>query len=633
MMFADTGLALSLLLTGPHEAPTALWVAVYLAAALLISRGLGRSGVEGAAFGLLTLTAAADLALFLLRGERAPIAWHLPLTAGLAVLLTVLLPRWALPRPLPRGRLSRTDLLLMILLGGAFWVLRIIQVEPSTGLSSQLGWVPLYLGESFSAGLFLWPEDFRFGTGAVGGLFYSVDMVGVAALAGGLGTGQFYPPYLATSILGIGLAVLLPLSVLRGRPAAQLVYLASLAFLLVADFQVQAGIGRHWGDTVMILGGSLILTGLAVRPAGRRTILTACCAAAFLVLARHYAALFAALLMMGLAGVAWSRWGLRRALGWWPAWVAIGGLLGLLALREIYYILNPTAFYPGGRLLSMGGSGWTYHLRGALHDWGLMTDNRWTLIGPRTLWLAGLLGLLIADRGRCLGRPRRLWIMLAPIAVMLLPLSLEILTSYRTSSVTNKPYLLAALFGAFYPAFAARWLIPGRWGERLIGRGIKAAVAVLVLWGLAGPAAGFGPGRLLAWARGYYNDHVIDRGIAVALAAEGVSTARMASRPLMYFYCEPGMGLRNYIGGSLRQDLDFWNADIQDSLRASPDMAGLLARLDWPNLYLSSRLDYSVYVEGGSAIPPAEFRAFEDQPWVERVIRFKDARLIIVKRP
>ncbi len=632
-MIADLGTALSLVLIGPQESVVALWVAVYLAAALLIARGLGRSGIEGTAFGLLTLTAAADLALFILRGKQGSIGWHLPLTAVLAVALTVVLRRWVLPRPLTCCRLTRTDLLLMVMVAGAFWVLRMIQVEPSTGLSSQLGWVPLYIGESFSAGLFLWPEDFKFGIGAVGGLYYSVDMVGLVALAGGLGAGQFYPPYLATSILGIGLAVLLPLSVLRGRSMAQLIYVASLAALLVTDFQVQAGIGRHWGDTVMILGGTLIMTGLSSRPASRRTILTVSCAAVFLVLSRHYAALFSALLLMGLAGAAWSRWGLRRTLEWWPAWVAIGALLGLLSLREIYYIVNPTAFYPGGRLLAMGGSGWSYHVFGALHDWGLMTDNRWTPVGPRTLWLVGMVALLVADRGRGFRRAYRLWILLAPLVVMLLPLSLEILTGYRTSSISNKPYLLAALFGSFYSAFAARWLIRRQWGERLIGLGVKAAAASLVLWGLVGSIVGFGPGRVLAWARGFYNDHVVDRGIAIALTASGISTEQIAAHPLMYFYCEPGMGLRNYIGGSLRHDFDFWNTDTQDSLRVSPDMAVLLARLGWPNLYLSSRLDYSVYVEGGPAFPPTELDHFERQPWVDKVVRFKDARLIIVKRP
>lgn len=632
-MIADLATALSLLLTGQQESLTALWVAVYLAAALAIARGLGRTGVEGAAFGLLTLTAATALALFLVRANQAPIGWHLPLAGALAVALTVVLRRWALPSALPQPRLTATDLLMMVMVGGAFWALRMIQVEPSSGLSSQLGWVPLYMRDSFAAGVFLLPGNFTLGTGPAGSLIYSVDMLGLLALAGGLGATQFYPTYLASSILGIGLAVLLPLSVLRGRYLAQLVYAAVLAALMVVDFQVQAAIGRHWGDTVMILSGTLVLTGLSRRPAGRKTILTVLSAAVFLVLSRHYAAVFAALLMIGLGGMAWSIWGLRRVLGWWPSWLAIGGLLGLLSLREIYYVLNPETFYPAGRLLALGGSGWNYHLLGILNDWGLMAGDHWTPLGPRTLWLVALCALLLADRGRFVQRPRRLLILLAPFAVMLLPLCLEMLTGYRTSNSTNKLYLLGVLFGAFYPAFALRWLVRKSVGARVIPLALRGIAAALVGWGLVGSAVGFGPGKVLSWARGTYNDHVIDRGIFQGLAADGIPAERIASYPLMYFYCEPGMGLRNYVGGSLRRDVDFWSVGIQDKLKASPDMPSLLASLGWPNLYLSSRYDYARYVEGGPAIPLSDIDALERQPWVERVIRFKDARLLIVKRP
>lgn len=632
-MVADLATALSLLLTGPQESLTALWVAVYLAAALAIARGLGRTGVEGAAYGLLTLTAATALALFLVREKQAPIGWHLPLAGALAVALTVVLRRWALPAALPQPRLTATDLLMMVMVGGAFWALRMIQVEPSSGLSSQLGWVPLYMRDSFAAGVFLLPGDFTLGIGPAGSLIYSVDMLGLLALAGGLGATQFYPTYLASSILGIGLAVLLPLSVLRGRYLAQGVYAVLLAALMVVDFQVQAAIGRHWGDTVMILGGTLVLTGLSTRPTGRRTILTVLSAAVFLVLSRHYAAAFAALLMIGLGVGAWSRWGIRRVLAWWPSWIAIGGLLGLLSLREIYYVLNPETFYPGGRLLALSGSGFYYHLFGALNDWGLMTVMSWTPLGPRTMWLVALCALLLADRGRCLKRPRRLLILLAPFAVMLLPLCLEVLTGYRTSNSTNKLYLLGVLFGAFYPAFALCWLLGRSKGDRVVSLALRGAAAALVGWGVLGSVAGYGPGKVLTLARNIYNDHVIDRGIFLALAGDGIPVERVASHPLMYFYCEPGMGLRNYVGGTLRRDLDFWSVGIQDKLKASPDMPALLASLGWPNLYLSSRLDYARYVEDGSAIPLSDIDAMEHQPWVERVVRFKDARLLIVKRP
>ncbi|BAE48913.1 DUF751 domain-containing protein [Paramagnetospirillum magneticum] len=632
-MIADFETFLALLVSGPQEALTAGWVVAFLIPAVLIGRVLGRPGIEGASFGLLVLTAAADMALFLLRGALGPVAWHLPLTVTLVGMLSFILRRWALPRPLAQRPLDRTDWMLMILAGGAFWALRTVQINPSTSLSSQLGWVPLYLRESFVAGSFLLPGDFAFGIGPVGSLFYSVDMLGVSALAGGLGAQHFYPPYLATSVLGVGLAVLLPLAALRRRPLAQVAYLVILGGLMFADFQVRAGIGRHWGDTVMILGGSLIMTTLASRPCGRRSILTAATAAAFLVLARHYAAFFAALLMIGMAAWAMTRWGFRTLLGWWPAWAAIAGLLGLLAWREIGYILHPTPFYPGGRLLVMGGSGWLYHLKGMLHDWGLMTGGSWTPLGPRSLWLAALLFLLAADRKRCLRQPRRLSVLLAPLAVMLLPLCLELVTGYRSSGVSNKPYLLAAMFGAFYPAFALRWLAPAHKAARVVRIGLASTLAMALLWVTVGAATGYGPGKALNWGREIYDGQIIDRGIALALAAEGVPVEWVADRPLMYFFCEPGMGLRNYVGGSLRQDSDYWSKEIQDALKESSDFPGILARKGWPNLYLSSPLNYAEYVEGGAAARPAELDTLESQPWVERVVRFRDARLVIVKRP
>jgi hypothetical protein len=637
-MAADLATALALLLTGPHEALTALWVAAFLAGSLVIAKGLRRLDLEGAAFGLLVLAAAADLALFTLRASAAPIFWHLPLTFILAVALTWVLRRWILAPTVPRRPLTRADLMLMVLVGVGFWALRMVQVDPSSGLSSLLGWVPTYMRDCFAAERFLLPDDFRLGTGPAGGLIFSVDMLGLVALAGDLGAGQFYPPYLATSVLGVGLAVLLPLASFRGRPLAQLTYVGLLAALLVVDFQVQAAVGRHWGDTILILGGSLILLRLTRRPFTSDSLLSAACAACFLVLARHYGALLAALLMLGLAAVAWQRRGSRVFVKFWPAGLALGVLLGLLSLREINYILHPTTFYPAGRLLEIAAGGWDYHLMGALHDWGFLTDERWNPVVPRTAWLFGLLALLVADRGRCLRRPSRLVILLAPFTVMLLPLAQEALTGYRTALAANKPYLLAILFGAVYPAFAVAWLTRRErlqvMGDKVLHLALIGVAAASLLWLVGGPLVGMGPGRALAWARDTYDKRIVDRGIAQVLAAEGIPVAAVADHPMMYFYCEPGMGLRNYIGGSLRRDLDFWGATVQDSMLAAKDMAALLAGLGWPNLYFSSPASYAKF------FPDSPWRTYRDeldavehQPWVERVVRFGNARFVIVKKP
>jgi len=633
-MPADLSTLFLLVLGEPQVAATAGWLAAFLAPALAIGRVLRRPTLEGAAFGVLTLTAAADGALYLLRAAALPAALHLPLTVALAAALAAILRRWVLPPPPALRRLDALDLALLALLAAAFWCLRIVQVDPSSGLSAQVGWVPQYLAASFEAGRFLLGGDFAFADGPASGLVFPVDMLGVAALAGGLRAAAFYPPYLATSILAVGLAVLLPLAALRGRRAAQLTYIALLAALLVADFQFRAAIARHWGDSVLILGGTVMMTALARRPASAGTLLAACCAASFLVLARHYGALYAALLFAAAALAAWWRLG-RRALAQWPAALVLCLLVGVLSLREINYILHPETWYPGAKLLTLTAGGWRSHLTGALQDWGLITDFQWTPLGPRTAWLAALAALLAFDRGRCRRRPRRLVILLAPFAVMLLPAALEAITGYRSSGTTNKPYLLGVLFGAFYPAFAVAWLCRGGARQdaalRLGLTGIGAAAAA---WVAVGPAFGLGPGRALAWARTTYDDRIVDRGIALALAESGAPTAIVAARPLLYFYFEPGIGLRNYIGGDIRADFDFWSPPVQKSIADTRDLGAVLAGLGWPNLYLSDERTYHDYVDGDSwrLIQP-QLDAIESQPWVDRVIRYRDARLVVVKRP
>jgi hypothetical protein len=621
-VITDIAGAFSLLLGGPGPAATAAWTIGLLAVAAAIAAALRRPSLEGIAFGLLILTAAADLALLALRGAGGATSLHLPLTAVLAVPLVVALRRWVLPPPAATPPPSKGEVALMVAVAAAFWALRIIQVQPSSGLSSQLGWLPQYLHASFEAGRFLLPGDLRLGIGPAESLFYGVDMLGVAALAGDSG----YPPYLATSIASIGVAVLLPIAALRGRPAAQMTYVVMLAALLVADVQVQAAIARHWGDNILILGGTLIMTALARRPASSGSLLTACAAAAFLVLARHYGALFAALVMAGAALATWRREG-RRVWRHWPAALALAVLLGVLSVRDITYILHPVPYYPGDKLVVLAQHGWQHHVDGALHDWGLMTEGRWLLFHPRAAWLWGLALLLAA------GHWRRLPIVLAPLVVMLLPEILHVVTGYRTSYQTNKPYLLAVLFGAFYPAFAIGLLTLRRRqaGERWLRRAMATLAAAAAAWVIAGPLGGFGPGKTLAWARGLYDARIVDLGIANALAEAGIPAAAVAGRPLMYFYCEPGMGLRNYLGGSLKDDLDFWGATVQEAMPAAANLGELVAGLGWPNLYISAEIYYDGFVDDRWRRFEADLAAIERQPWVDRVIRHGKARLVLVK--
>lgn len=624
----DAG-ALHLLLSGPDQAATALVTVALLAAAALVGVALRRKSPGGMGLGLLVLAGGADISLFIMRAATLPLDWMAPLCVAFTLLMTLVLRRWVLAQSEAAApSATRTEVALAIALLAAFWVVRILQVDPSSGLSSQLGWTPLYVKASVEAGHFLLPQEFRFGVGPADSLFYSVDMLGLVALAGALGIKALYPVYLATSIAGTGLALAITLAALRGRVSAQLGFAVLLAILAVADGQFQAAVLRHWGDTILILGGSLIMVALARADRDMTAALRdAAAASVLLVLGRHYGAFFSAALMAG-GGLILLRSDPRAIFRLWPAMVALGALLAGLAAREVNYILHPALYYPGSKLLSLTGSGVLYHVHGALHDWGFMTDGCWTPIGPRTLWLAALAVLLWWGR-RHKGAALPL---IAPMAVMLLPALLHAVTGYRSSGQSNKPYLLATFFMAWYPAFIACRLLPHGRLERSARRLALAAVLAVVPLALAGSLTAWGPGALIQWGSQIYRARIVDLNVAQAAAQAGIAPDILARRPIMYFYCEPGMAIRLYLGGDIIQDYDFWGAAVQDRLAGGQSFEQILDALGRPNLYLSSKADYGAFVATDHWRGVLDLlRSSENLPWMQQVIQAGDARLIITR--
>lgn len=625
--------ALALLGGGPDQAATLFCVIAYLGLSWLIARALRRPDLSGLAFGLLILTGAADLGLFILRDAAASTDAFLPLVLVLTIAITWVLRRWVVPPARPCDAALPVEWGLLAVVITAFWAVRIIQVDPSSGLSSQLGWTPLYLRSSFAAGRFLLPGDFQLGTGPAEFLFYSTDMLGLSALPGAFGLHRFYPAYLASSIAGTGVALSMLLSALRGRVAAQIIFVTLMVASTGLDPFFQTAVLRHWGDNVLMLGGALIMAELSRGAPWPETLRGAAAASVFLVFGRHYGAFFSAILMGGGGAVLLLK-DRRATLAGWRGWLVLGGLLAAFSLREINYILHPTPYYPGGKLLTLVGTGWRYHVVGALHDWGLMTDGRVLLGGARSLWLLALVAVPVwlRQRGQSIALDR----LLAPLVIMILPLLLHILTGYRSTPFSSKPYLLAIFFMAWYPAFVLT-LLPQGWLEHVATRVLRwgggLGVAGAAAWILLGPLAGLGPDRSLRWASDLYRSRNVDLNVANAAQAAGVDPIELSARPLMYFYCEPGMGLRNFVGGTLTADWDFWGEGARTLMAQSRDLGELVAKAGWPNLYLSSHARYNDFVNGGWERFQPELDAIEAQPWVERVVRFGDAKLVIVKRP
>lgn len=615
-----------LILFGAHAWPTMLCVVLYLGLSALIGQLIRWRDADGLALGFLIVAAGANLALFVLRLAPVSLHWLAPLTTVFAVTIALALRRWALPAFVPRTpRLSFEWILLTLVLAG-YWVIRIIQAEPSSGLSSQLGWTPNYLRASLEAGRFLLPQDFALGNGPAQFLYYSVDLLGMSAIPASLGWTVFYPAYLASSIVAGALALTLALGSLRGHAAGQAVFLILAALIASGDLQFQAALFRHWGDSILILGGTLIMTRLCATGRFENNMRTVCVVSLFLVFGRHYGAFFAALLLCAAAGEAmWRDW--RAALREWPRWLVLALLLILFSLREINYILHPTLYYPGNKLLTLVGSGVGYHLRGVLYDWGLLTDGNVVARLARLAWIPAFAALIWSWSRHRLNRLT----LLAPLAVMLLPLALHTLTGYRSALTVNKPYLLGLLFLPWFPALAVAGLTPEGLRHRLARMGLWAVVTTavatmaLVLSGQATP--------LLARVHDTYQTRNTDLNIARALETAG-RRSEAESHAILYFYCEPGMGLRSYLGGNLRQDVDFWGDRTQALMEDVQSLPQLLEKLGWPNLYLSSHANY------GDFVPSKAWGRFHPgngdlsgESWVEQVVEAGSARFVVVKRP
>lgn len=573
-----------------------------------------------AAWGFMLLAGAAALAFHAFRALNGPVALFLPavavLTALLLVVFRVLLP----PQPVRSGQGG--VLVAVLALAAVLLPLRLAQVDPSSSLSALLGWLPLYLKSCFAAGQFLGIEDMAAGRGVLSSYYYMTDFAGLAASTALLtGGAAIYPAYLATSVA----AVLLSFAVLAdglGRSRAALAAFVLLALLgLALDPFFRTVMARHYGDGFLFLGGALVLRELVRDGEASDAALAAAAAAVFLVFGRHYGAFYAALIMMAgfLATKGWRRLG---------PWLALGVLLVLFSSREVAWVLNPPSpYYPGSKLVELMRRETGFWIKGAFFDWGLYWTDHPREMMSRAVWLVALLAAIPMIRAQ---KGRRA-VLLAPLALFTLPSILMAVTGYRSGVNFNKLAIISLWLLPWYPA----WLlsrsdlacrIDRGWLDcAALDRRLAAALTILL-------AAGF---LVAPLGRSIYQDKVVDRKVWLALRAElgDEGTRDLAGRPLLYIYYEPGSGLRNYIGGDLMGDLDFWGATVWNRIEGAADLTQLMSELGWPNVYFGAGANYGGVVDSRWRKFEADLENMDAFPWVDRVVREDQARLVIVKRP
>lgn len=638
-----------LFLTGPQQSATFAWVLAFLALAAGVGRLLGRPTVDGAALGFLVVGGGADLALFLSRQFALPTALFGLLTGAVALAVAWILRREILagaarPAPLERHFLAAAALIALVV-----WCGNILHPWPDAGFSSHQAWVPLYVQESFDRGAFYTIPDMAFGKGVLTSLFYPADLLGLVALArwiglSGLGGPDIYPAFNAGSIAATILMFWVLLAAL-GRHAAALWGFVGLSLGYFAlDPFFRTTLGGNWGDVLMYLGGAVVCFHLVRGGRPARALIAAAGVSCFLVFARHYGAVYSALVIAVCFLTAWSWAGDRRL----RPWVVVGLLWLAFSARELYYLFGQiTPYYPGSWQAER--LPWTTRdlALGTLTDWGIIEASRPSLdaVSPRIVYLPVLAGALWLARDRLFRSRRRLAALAAPFLLLLGPLLVQGLTGYRTNAHYSKLYIPAIFFFAWYPCFVAAAADPARRltaAARRHARPILAGAAIIAVVGAGlgyrhlAPAVA-GTDSLGAAVERLVGDRNPDRAMARALrrTLSPAAFADAVARPILYVHYEPGLSLRQYIGGRFFRDLDFWSERTVALAKDARDVADLLARLGYPNIYvgLTTQTGIPVFDKQVPRRIVDGMATLADKPWAAKTVTAGRARFYVVKRP
>lgn len=623
---------------------TALFTGFFLLLSGIIGLALRRPWIVGAVWGFLILAGSADLALFISRSLGLSTSLFGILVALLCAVIVFVFRLLLFKKPPTRETTSKTFVAVVLALTVIIWMGNILHPLPDAGFSSHHGWVPLYIQESFSSGKFLNIEDMAFGHGLMTTLYYPADLLGMVALSGWFGLDEVYPAFNAGSIVATILMFALLSRSLKKNFIALIAFFVLTIVMFGFDPFFRTVLGGNWGDVLMYLGGALVCYYLCKGEDMGRALFLAAVASTFLVFARHYGAFYSAIIIAFCFVVSWAILGERK----FKPWLAIGVLGAIFSARELYYLLGRfTQYYPGSWQMERAVFSKGQMFSGTLTDWGIFDASNISMDGLsiRALYVVVLAIVLWRLLAETKNNKLRIVALLAPLVVLAAPLTLQVLTGYRTNSAYSKLYILGVFIFAWYPAFLLTHLNfdqpKAALGSRFRLSIIAGTVMGVVLLGWAASEK-IKPARVVGTSleetlANVFKDNIVDRGIAAALRSE-LSANEMLdviNRPVMYVYFEPGASLRLYLGGDFLKDLDFWSVPVNEQIKNAESFENLLFNLGYPNLYigLMPKGEFPNFGIQNKAGIVAEIESYKTAPWLDRVVEYGDAKFFIVRRP
>lgn len=571
----------------------ALAVGIYLLISVIVGTALRRNLFEGLALGFLLVIASTDCSYYVAREAGLSLAVFAGLSIALLTFLVAVLRQMPiLPHPTEPTHWWAVALVAATIWPVA-WITNIVMPDPSAGYAIFQAWNPLYLSASVDAGKFLLAEQVRFGDGiAMQSLAYAADIFGPAALIvrvfGIEANAALYGAHIFAVLATLGVLS----AALGNRLVAQIVFaLLTLVFFKWAD-AYRVALGDNWGDNVLFLSGALTCYYLARHRLDGDLLPAAALAASFLVFGRNFGAFYFAVLGIVLFAMDYRHQGLKRL---W-IWLTVGILGTVFALKELIQVLVYGPYYPRAGVESDAVWDIGSRLRVIATDLGLLQhDYILNLPVPAvTISLGALAVVLLGRRFKSEDAPS-IMTMGLPLLVAVLPVLLELLTGYRARPVGSKLYIVTIFLLSWYPAYLACALptfalprVPGK----LIAAGALSACVVIagggyvaVTWLQKKIESRGGWNDYSEWVFQSYRNNNADLIIAQQIAARGpayLENVRM--RPILYFYYEPGIGLRYFLGGDITDDWDFWSVPVQERLAQASSLTDLMDALDWPNI-------------------------------------------------
>ena len=108
---------------------------------------------------------------------------------------------------------------------------------------------------------------------------------------------------------------------------------------------------------------------------------------------------------------------------------------------------------------------------------------------------------------------------------------------------------------------------------------------------------------------------------------------KITQRPILYFYYEPGIGIRYFLEGNMFNDLDFYSKEVQGILEDSENFEQALKKMGYPSLFFSygSKLLLTDRINEKSWEKfEMDFRDIYKKPYIKDVFRHGTGKLFIL---